>query len=119
MAPTQPLTVKRRQSCCNSCRMDGGCRGCVAITRAHGRAEGSGDAGVTLPDVLIITFPEQETDLCLPREEGALSVVSAGLLAVLGAGAPRQCLHLVTHLQTDGRVNSRTTFLGQIVKYAA
>ena len=72
----------------------------------------SRDTGVTLSNILLSTVPEQETDLRLPREEGALVVVSAGLLAVLGAGAVSQGLHLIAHLQADAGFNSGTTRLG-------
>ena len=61
----------------------------------------------------LLAEPEQETDLRLPCEEGALRVVSAGLLAVLGVRAPRQCLHLILHLQADCRAHSRAARLGQ------
>ena len=64
-----------------------------------------------------MTIDEQETDLCLPCEEFALPVVSAGLLAMLGAGAIRQCVHMVVYVQADGGVHIGTAGLGQVVMY--
>ena len=62
-----------------------------------------------------MTIPEQETDLSLPREEGALHIVSAGILAVLRAGALRQGVHMsIPHLKANSGVHSGTAGLSEI-----
>ena len=66
-----------------------------------------------------MTIPEQETDLCLPSEEGALPVVSAGLLAMLGAGALRQGVHMIAHIQANSGVHPGAARLSQIITYLA